>query len=32
MTELNKPTYTLPGNAEKIELLQKKNTEAQKDD
>lgn len=30
MTELNKPTYTLPGNAEKLETLQKKNAEAQK--
>jgi propionyl-CoA carboxylase beta chain len=30
MSELNKPTYTLPGNAEKLELLQKKNNEALK--
>ncbi len=30
MSELNKPTYTLPGNAEKLELLQKKNLEALK--
>lgn len=28
MTESNKPIYTLPGNAEKLELLQKKNAEA----
>lgn len=30
MSELNKPIYTLPGNAEKLELLQKKNHEALK--
>jgi propionyl-CoA carboxylase beta chain len=30
MSHLNKPIYTLPGNAEKLELLQKKNVEALK--
>ena len=30
MSHLNKPIYTLPGNAEKLELLQKKNLEALK--